>query len=100
MNAPRNRGSIQLRNNRGSVNMRSGTERGSILMPEQEELTYDFNAFFAPPPSRWEQSSSFGEYCYFVWSDFQEWCQTLDFQVIKEYIIYILERFTVNITVS
>lgn len=102
MNSPRNRSSIQrseLGGNRGSMNLRSGPERGSLLMSE-EEFNYDFQSFFAPPPTRWEQSENIGEYLSFVWQDWMDWCSTLDFKVVQEGIIYLLERFTVKITVS
>jgi hypothetical protein len=69
-------------------------------MPEEEFSAYDFQAFFAAPPTRWEQSENIGEYLSFIWQDWVEWYSTLDFKVVQDGILYLLERFTIKITVN
>lgn len=106
MNTPGNRGSIQLRNanaNRGSINLeRSGLLQNHANTDEniQHLQQIDLSAFFAPPPSRWEQSENLFDYFHLLYIDFLEWWENVDWQEIRDYIIYFLDKFTISITVS
>lgn len=50
--------------------------------------------------SRWEQSTSWGEYFSLLWMDFTYyWEESFDFGRIQERISYVLDHFSISISV-
>lgn len=111
MNTPGNRGSIQLRNlnngpgnnNRGSINL----ERSGLMQHQtdnedniQHLQQMDLSAFFAPPPTRWEQSENICDYFYLLYADCVDWWENVNWQEIRDSIVYFLDKFAISITVS
>lgn len=101
MNLPGNRSSLPRPLSVGRGNLNS-PDRNSLLLTRMDDEGangMDLAAFFAPPPTRWEQSEGILDYFYLLYVDTVEWWEEFDWEVLKDYIIYFFERFSLSITV-